>query len=141
MKILQEKHVGLAHSRYDVKFTKYDVYLNPPYIKGLAPFCRGISTPDGDLYVVDDGLNIIHMDLVDWINKNTSNSIRGNYYAEAIEQGYLPWQKFGRTNKMYLGESVLDDVVFNQKENIKKIIEKLSAKNPKTEFYPWRIDN
>jgi len=136
-----ELQAGNIQSQYDKRNILYDVYLNPPYIKGLAPFCRAISTPDGNLYVVDDGMNILHMDIVDWINKNTRHFITGKYHADAVEQGYIPWQKYGRTNKLYLGEALDDSIIFNEKENIKKIIAKLKYKNPKTEFYPWQIQS
>lgn len=129
---------------------EYEIYKNPKSIKRMKPFLRGYSFPNGDLYVVDDGYNIIHSKLAGWLKRNGYGNLNGNSTITAlvdnIKNGYITWQREANKNVFKLGESIEFDNTkyFDKKElmpYIKKYTNKVRKKNSQYKFILKRISN
>lgn len=130
---LNEEHVGDIY--------EYGVYKNPKSIKRMDRGLRGISYPNGDLFVVDDGSHVIHGAFSDWLNENGYKSV--NIYSKSgmatgMKKGYISWQRRGTSNDFWLSESTdFTDKAFNEKElmpYIKKYTKKVKQKNSQYNF-------
>ena len=133
-KLLNEELVGEVNGN--------EVYKNPKSIKRMKPELRGISFPNGDLYVVDDARNIIHSEFFEWLGKK-GHKVPSNMWSkpgvvEAIKKGYIPWQRKGSSESFYLSESTdFDDDFFDEAElmtYLKKYSAKVKQKNPKYKY-------
>lgn len=59
-------------SKENAEFTSVKskpVYKNPKDLKNMVPGARGVIMPNGDLYVVNDAFDVIHVDLLDALAK------------------------------------------------------------------------
>lgn len=119
----------------------YEVYKNPKSIKRMAFDLRGISFPNGDLFVIDDGRNTIHKHLRDWLDKNghkmppieTTKELMQN-----VKKGYIPWQRIATSNDFRLSESFKLNDIYPEKEYmpyVKKYLSKVKSKNPTYTYY------
>jgi hypothetical protein len=133
LNLLNEEHVG--------DFDDYEVYKNPKSIKRMKKELRGISHPNGDLFVIDDNWDIIHSQLAGWLNGNgyKTPSIQSKTgMATGMKKGYISWQRKGTSNDFWLSESTdFDDKVFDEEElmpYIKKYTKKVKQKNSQYNF-------
>ena len=113
-------------------FNKYDfdVYKNPQTLAKLKSNIRAISTPEGDLYVVDS-TEIIHSMFGSKMKEKGFNFPENIYY----NFDYIAWTRYEKTNDFFLGESyeVYDDK--NEIEQLnKQSIENVKNKNPQYNF-------
>jgi len=119
----------------------FEVYKNPKSIKRMGMDLRGISFPNGDLFVVDDGgRNVIHKHFGEWLNRNGYKMPTAEVTSELMrdmKQGYITWQRIATTDEFRLGESVNFEY-YSEEEYmpyIKKYLRKVKSKNPKYKFY------
>jgi len=128
----------------------YDVYKNPPSIKNMSSSVRGVTTPDGDLYVVDsyglrDGkpLDVIHGDIFDYlkINLGILSQHVGDFGKYDLFDGFLGWQRYEKTNKMYLSEGTDEEFIMKYDKNIEKQIDILNKKHQSITFVPTNIND
>ena len=119
-----------------------EVFKNPKSIKRMKGDLRGKSFPNGDLFVVDDAWDILHWKLSQWLNRNGYKNLTGgtkDSLVKGIKQGFIEWQRKGKTNDFYLSESTdFDDVEwFNKNElmpYLKKYSKKVKQKNSQYNF-------
>jgi len=129
------------------EYLGYEIFKNPKSIKRMDADLRGISFPNGDLFVIDDGRNVVHSQLSDWLKRNKYSipidmSLLPEL-AKGIKKGYIEWQRKGTSNNFYLSESVV--VLYSKFDEktvvsyIKKYIPKIKAKNPNYKFIPESV--
>ena len=120
-----------------------EVYKNPKSIKRMKKDLRGISFPNGDLFVVDDAWNVMHSKFAGWLDKNghkTPGSMgMKDGMVVGMKKGFIAWQRKGATDSFYLSESTdFDDTKFFDEEELmpylKKYSAKVKSKNPKYKF-------
>jgi len=129
-----------------------EVYKNPKSIKRMAPALRGLSDPQGNLYVMDDQYFAIHMDLERWLkNKGHTKDKSADWdtrnwpkaFGDMIKKGYIYWQRKGDSNTFYLSESTYPDVDWFKEmqlmKYLKKSVKKVQQKNPQYKFILKRI--
>jgi hypothetical protein len=130
--LLKEEFIGMYDS--------YEVFKNPKSIKRMKPELRGISFPTGDLFVIDDAMNSIHVHFGRWLNQHgykinidmTIKNLFGN-----IKKGYIDWQRKDSADYFYLSESTTfkDDEEENEyMPYLIKYSKKVKSKNPKYNF-------
>jgi len=108
----------------------YDVYKNPKTLAKLKSDIRGISTPEGDLYVVDT-TEIIHSMFSFKMKEKGFNFPEEVYY----NKNYITWVRYDNTNNFYLGESYEINDKKNEIEELnKQSIENVKNKNPQFTF-------
>lgn len=117
----------------------HEMYKNPKSIKRMVAELRGISFPNGDLFVIDDATHTTHSSLSFGLNA-TGISIKDNGTMTAIvnlvKKGYIMWQRKGKTNDFLLSES-LNKAITSKYEimpYIKKNIKKVQQKNSQYNF-------
>jgi len=124
-RIVDEEYLGNIHQNVEV-------FKNPKSIKRLEPNIRGIVTENGDLYVVNCGnYDIIHNDFSKWLNI-MGYPIPSNIY-DYLENN-IPLQRYEKTNKFYLGESMTTQRINNHIDSFRKIIKRAGNKNPTINF-------
>ena len=117
-----------------------DIFRNPKSISRMAYDLRGISTPTGELFVVDSN-RVIHYSLAKWLK---NNYLQGNIpefhesgdFIKGIETGYIPWMRRGTSNDFYLSETY-GSFKFNMLElipHVNKYIPKIKLKNSQYTF-------
>lgn len=111
----------------------FDIYRNPKSIVRLKDDIRGIITPDGDLYIIDDNWSVTHDMFSEWLN--LIGYPIPKYVIDNLDQ-YVPVVRFGKSNKFYLSESYREGDVGANIDNILKIFNKAKGKNPTIEFIP-----
>ena len=82
------------------EYLGYEIFKNPKSIKRMDADLRGISFPNGDLFVIDDGRNVVHSQLSDWLKRNK--------YSIPIDMSLLPELAKG-IKKGY------DSIMFNER--------------------------
>lgn len=133
--LLKEEHLGYANGIGINKFKEYGVYKNPTTISNMAPFLRGISDKDGNLYIIDDGKNTIHSTLYKFlVLEGHMKSYAGDWFRVKLTD-LIPWQRNSNKNELVIGESVNDDEVTDViKKSCSPMIKRLKQKNPKIKF-------
>lgn len=131
--LLQEDFLGnfqWGGSKYE-----WGVYQNPKSIKKFAPECRAISDPKGNLYVVDDGWNVTHSLLAQWLDYN-GYSISQRFESEEswLKRGYIAWHRVLKTDIFYLGESYEKWEIEDNFELLTKYVKKIKSKNSRYTF-------
>ena len=119
----------------------YEVFKNPKSIKRMSGWSRGISFPNGDLFVIDGG-DVVHTSFSRWLNSNGYSNPDESSIEKVITnvvRGYIEWQRKNYTNDFYLSESTptYDPDFYVEKKYIpyfKKYSKKVKAKNPKCNF-------
>jgi len=136
MKILLSTLMNEAFLGYYNADTKEDVevFINPRSIKRMKPDIRAISDEKGDLFVIDDAFGVIHMQLLNWLGKNTPYVPNKRYtyddYSDMLSK-YIFWERDGKSDTFALGESYADDdAEFIQKD----WVDKVRRKNPQYKF-------
>jgi len=127
----------------------YEVFKNPKSIKRMEPGIRGISFPNGDLFVIDDAWYVTHSMFHKWLVEQGYKIKYGQTLkdlAENIKIGYIDWQREGKSNNFYLSESTMfEDSLYLFKDELmpplKKYSKKVKAKNSKYNFILKRIEN
>lgn len=146
-KSLNEEYIGKLRSQYrSTRSNYYDVYKNPLSISKMEPNLRGIVDDSGNLYVVDDSMNVIHIELIEYLNKLGLIPP----YRKGVS---ISVQRYQYTNEFFLSESYtpesFEDMIYDEvgpydiEEGTKKINEifKLASTiNPQYTFYPEKID-
>lgn len=121
----------------------YEVYKNPKSITRMEDDIRGISFPDGDLFVVNDARHILHHELSGWLIRNGYRvpvNINFNQgILDGVKTGYVTWQRRSSSNEFWLGESISfkNKKYFNKKELIpylEKWVKKVKSKNSQYKF-------
>lgn len=124
----------------------YEVYKNPKSLKRMEGYLRGISYPNGDLFVVEQAL---HSRLMVWLNENgyeMPDIIRKASMVEGIKKGYIAWQRNSNKDEFCLGESIdfeYSGDYFDRDElvpYIEKYVKKIKQKNLKYDFILERIN-
>ncbi len=149
--VLKRIHEGLLNEELlGTMNNVYEVYKNPKTITRMEAKLRGISFPNGDLFVIDDARNVIHLDLSNWLRAN-GYKMPAPYWAnkdlaKLMRAGYLGWQRNGKTNELWISESMdyedaLDGEIGKAEyiKLVKKIIAKVKPKNPSIKFVPKSI--
>ena len=80
----------------------FDVYKNPPSIKNMSAEIRGITTPNYDLYIVDDTTQykeILHDDLMEYLIRY--EGIPSTAWYDGSVNGYYGWIKMANTNTLH----------------------------------------
>ena len=98
----------------------------------MAKDLRGISFPNGDLYVVDDAMNITHHDLAKWLKLGVSFE-DANDIVRGLKRGYVAWTREGNTNKFWLGDTN-NDVPYSEYVYIDKFGKKTQQTNSQYKF-------
>lgn len=107
-----------------------EVYKNPQTLTRIKPNIRGISTPDGDFYIVDS-TEIIHTVFSSQMRENGFNFPRNIYN----DNNYIAWTRYGKSDDFYLGESYEVNDEKNEIEELnKQSIENVKKKNPQFNF-------
>lgn len=115
----------------------YEVYKNPKSIKRMNPFLRGISFPNGDLFVVDDAYHIIHSTLAIWLRDNGfQNPIGKQNIIKSIQSGYIIWQREVNKDIFKLGESLNlgNNILVELMPYLEKYSKKVKQKHPQYVF-------
>ena len=133
-------------------FDGIEVYKNPKSISRMAKELRGMSDPQGNLYVVDDAWKIIHSKLELWLKKkgyikDVMDNWLSPHWPDAMEKmikkGYIYWQRKGSTDNFYLGESIYPKVDWFIDKNLmsflKKSVKNVRQKNLQYKFVLRRI--
>ena len=123
------------------EFGGYEVYKNPKSIKRMSKDLRGISLPNGDLYVVDT-YNIIHVDIHKYLRKKGIKlpSMHTSYdLAQVIQKGYINWQRDKLTDTFYLSESSPSRLDSETSKMFKKYVKKVKQKNLSYKFIEQSI--
>jgi len=102
-------------------FDEFDVYKNPKSIRRMEPGLRGMSMPNGDLYVVDDAWKTLHLHLSQWLDIPLDS-----------RKGYIAWERYQDTDTFMLGLSNVDVP--------EKYVKKVERKNPKYKFVMKKIE-
>ena len=121
-----------------------EVYKNPKSIKRMEKDMRGMSDPQGNLYVVNNSFNFVHDDIETWLKKkgHIKFSTSGQGYpwraamADMYEKGYIYWQRNGSTNEFRLSESTETDADYIKEllPIIAKYTKKVKSKNSSYKF-------
>lgn len=111
-----------------------DIFVNPSVKewKKIIPSARGIITYDGDLYIAN--FECIHGDIVFILQKE--KILEDSYY--------LPVQRDGETNEIYIGESVDEEDIDHDdefKSSTKMIYASAKKKNSNLKFVYDSINN
>jgi len=129
-KILSEELDGYLYSTYEQ--ADVGVYKNPTKISFLPKETRGLSFPNGDLYIVDSNLPN-HYELAHKYFKISGfDTHKGVFFA--VKKGYIPWMRYGDTNRFYLSDSVGDEYIDKLMPYIDDYVAKIKHKNPKLIF-------
>ena len=116
----------------------FDVYKNPPHIKKMSNNIRGITTPNYDLYVVDDTTphkEILHTDIRRYLS--THEGLPSNFDYNGGTQGYYAWIKVPNSDGMTLTFDTINNKINNKidDEFLKEYIENLNEEHPYIKFY------
>ena len=134
--LLSEEVIGFLSLSRDVAH----IYKNPVTVKKFSHNARGFLMSDGDLFVVDDGYNIIHTILGDYLRRKGYNIPSRPYNHPEI---VVPIQRKGLTNDFYLGEGYrreeLNDPVIMEK--ILSILDVGRQRHPQFSFIPKSIND
>ena len=131
---LSEEYLGKFIENSNRVYSKngeYEVFKNPKTIKRLKPSIRGIIDNNGNLYVIDDNMHIIHNIFSDWLIKH-GVSIASDTYNSLDTT--IPVQRYENTNKFYISESIHPDRIDFNKEKILPLLKKAGEKNPTLKF-------
>jgi hypothetical protein len=102
----------------------FDIYKNPESIKRMSPWKRAISDKYGNLFVMDDRFFwYTHLDMMKLLdNTGDFNKINYKYFLNV----YVLWMQAGNSNKFYLSESYNTNESYNDMEDHKSHINKLT---------------
>jgi len=117
----------------------YELYKNPKSIKRMVADLRGVSFPNGDLFVIDDAKHTTHSSLMYGLNVNGySVNYSGTMtdLVKLVKKGYITWQRRGKTNDFYISESLNASIAAEHKlmPYIKKSIGKVQQKHSQYNF-------
>jgi len=128
--MLTEEHLGTFWGKEGMEM---EVYRNPNTIKYLLPDIRGIVTENGDLYVIDNGMDVIHNELSKWLNNN-GYPLPNDVYR-GFESGVIVTvQRYENTNKFYLGETIHPNVIKRHHDRFESMLKLAKEKNPTITF-------
>lgn len=137
--LVNEELIG----QYDYNhFKSFDIYKNPKSIKRMEPELRGVSFPNGDLFVIDDAHHILHNKLRDALNAHgyrCPDSYTKKDVVINIKKGYIDWQRKGKTNEFYLSESTdFNDTEWFDRDELmpylEKYVKKVKSRNSQYKF-------
>ncbi len=120
---------------------RFDIYKNPPSITRMEPDLRAVSTPNNDLYAVDErGFRIIHADILEYLRRYEGYKLKEREFTHPILNNIIGWTRRGRTNYFYLAEGYDYDSQIKPHINyLINHIEKLKNKFPNIKFVPKKI--
>lgn len=127
---LYEEHLG-----YLDFFGMIGIYKNPKTIKRFKSWCRGVSDKNGNFYLADDGMTIIHSDIFLWIQKNTNlirQSLDVNKNTEQLLDDFIMWQRYQDTN-LFTFSSTYNFIDSDFPDE--RWAQRAEKKNPKLEFF------
>lgn len=110
--------------RIDIEFIK-----NPVSFNKIQPNCRAILSENNLFVADDDGLTLLHVDIVETLRYKFQQSVNVDLYRNMYEQILL--QRYEKTNSFYLSESYPSELIQIPKyyksleTNIKKYINKM----------------
>lgn len=148
--LLNEELIGTVGT-YDKTF---EIYKNPRTVKRMDWWARGMSTDNGDFYVMTlkqdqirsnyDAISVTHTHLSDYLFDKLNlgivwKAIEGSggygYYREAIA-----WQRYKDSDKWYISESTSDKWIEDNMDYIKDKIDKVNKHNTQyLKLIPQRI--
>ena len=96
-----------------------EVYKNPPSIRNLASDARAVVDEEGNLFVADDGMNILHIHLLDYLREKGYRIPSGT--LQKLYQQILPLQRDKSTNNFYLSE-IFDVESFDEFKKLRKLL-------------------
>lgn len=126
---INEEFVGFMQDRSNKTI---EVYKNPKSIKRMESDIRAVAYKNGDLYIVDDSYDLLHKDIVQYLEKNTKEPIFYTRTAYIEHQVHL--RRFKDTNYFYLGEGYIVLDVEVEYEFFTEILQKCKKKNPRYNF-------
>jgi len=128
--ILNEELVGEIDS-------KYEVYKNPKSIKRMESRLRAISDAKGNLYIVNDSHNIMHLKFSIWLTSHGISMPRNVWHSKK----HMAWNREANTNRFYLSDSYTRTQIFQNKNLYEKLIKKVKSKNSQYDFVLKSIED
>ena len=94
---LNEEYIG----NIGTSLLEAEVYKNPRSLKRMEPEIRGITTEDGNFYIVNSPY-ILHIELIDYL-KNVKHLIpkHAGWTGETFE-GIVAWSRYGSSPLFFL---------------------------------------
>lgn len=111
----------------------FTVYKNPPSIKNMSDRIRAVSTPDYDLFVVDDTTHnkeILHEDIFEYLFRY--EGIPSNVNFDGSTDGYYCWIKLHK-NVLHLATSNIYSPNLND-EYLNEYITTMNNEHPNLKF-------
>jgi len=115
---------------------RINLFKNPPSIKNFPQLSRGVILPDGDIYMADNGYDIVHNSIHDALNRygfyrtNTYNAAKTEYINVIL-----------MNNVLYFSDLYYPEILEYRKNYFYDVIKKFKIKNPKLKISYSNIDN
>jgi hypothetical protein len=126
---INEEFIGFTQDHIN---NTVEIYKNPKSIKKFEANTRAIATKSGDIYVIDNGYNILHKDIVEYLDKKTNEKIKYTKTAYLTEHIHL--MRYEQTDYFYLSDGYLDMDIEDDLSFFKETLSSVKQKNPKYTF-------